>query len=123
MRIANLKKQGSKAHGGNPWDKGGENMKKTALLLALLAVISGCATSKVMDCVTATAYATLQCGGAMLTGGDGACAHACADVALFCGEAVADIDLPEKSEDCRTDMECYQQCLEEGNNEKYCKNG
>ena len=98
-------------------------MKKAALLLALLAVISGCATSKVMDCVTATAYATLQCGGAMLTGGDGACAHACADTALFCGEAAADIDLPEKSDGCRTDMACYHQCLEEGNNEKDCKDG
>jgi uncharacterized protein YceK len=44
-------------------------MRKALLILALLAVISGCATSKVMDCATATAYATLQCGGAMLTGG------------------------------------------------------
>jgi uncharacterized protein YceK len=98
----------------------GENMRKALIILALLAVTSGCATSNVMDCATATAYATLQCGGAMLTGGDGACAHACADAALFCGEAVADIDLPEKSEDCHTDMECYQQCLKEGNNEQDC---
>ena len=72
-------------------------MQKALIILALLAVTSGCATSKVMDCATATAYATLQCGGAMLTGGDGACAHACADAALFCGEAAAE-ELDEKTD-------------------------
>ena len=114
-----------KAHGGNFWDKGGENMRKALLILALLAVTS-CASmteTKVDDCAESMAYAALQCGGAMLTGGDGACAHACADAALFCGEAAADIDLPEESEGCHTNMECYQQCLEEGNKEKDCEDG
>ena len=86
-----------KAHGSNPWDKGGKNMRKALVILALFAVTSGCAASKVMDCATSTAYATLQCGGAMLTGGDGACAHACADAALFCGEAAAE-EFDEKTD-------------------------
>jgi hypothetical protein len=58
------------AHGGNPWDKGSENMRKALIILALLAVTS-CASmteTKVDDCAESMAYAALVCSSDSLFG-------------------------------------------------------
>ena len=96
-------------------------MRKQLVALALLAVTS-CASmteTKVDDCAESMAYAALVCSSDSLFGA-GDCAEAMSFVAIDCGYAVSDLDLPKKGKDCHTDLECYQQCLEEGNNEQDC---
>jgi hypothetical protein len=76
------------AHGGNPWDKGSENMRKALIILALLAVTS-CASmteTKVDDCAESMAYAALVCSSDSLFGA-GDCAEGMSFVAIDCGYA------------------------------------